>query len=187
MRSSGKQEIERGGFAGLFLPLLGYRYRRIALSDVGLSLAPQNSESVAFSEIASPASVAKIMGFSAVAVPLRDGGDVIVAGVKRADADDFVSLFNTAWRNHFVEQVEKVSTELRALAEVVERLKQPRRYPSACLLEPFLSRTSQVLEHLPKSIPSGVLQSEQQQMLDEVMGFQKGRKRFLAPTFQLIA
>jgi DNA helicase-4 len=142
MHSSGKQQIERGGVAGLFLSLFGYRYRSIALSDAGLSLAARSFKDVAFSEIPSTALVTKIMGFTAVAVPLRHGGNVTVAGVRRADADDFVSSINAAWRHHFAEQVEKVDTELRALAEVVGRLSQPRRYPSACLLEPFLIRAS---------------------------------------------
>ena len=177
MHSSRKQQIKRCGFAGLFLSMFGYRYRSIALSDAGLSLEARSFEDVAFSDVPRPVLVTKIMGFSAISVPLRRGGGVTVAGVRRADADDFVSLINTAWRRHFAEQVEMADAEIRVLAEVVGRLKQPRRFPSACLLEPFLIKASRVLERLPTNIPDGVLPSEQREMLDAVIGFQKAPRR----------
>jgi DNA helicase-4 len=157
--------------------MVGYRYRSIALSDAGLSLEARSSEDLTFSDVTRPVLVTKIMGFTAISVPLRRGGDVTVAGVRRADADDFVSLINTAWRRHFAEQVEKADAEIRVLAEVVGRLLQPRRYPSACLLEPFLIKARRVLERLPTSIPDGVLPPEQQKMLDAVIGFQKSPMR----------
>ncbi|MEP2505572.1 MAG: UvrD-helicase domain-containing protein [Paracoccaceae bacterium] len=157
--------------------MFGYRYRSIALSDAGLSLAARSLKDVAFSELPSPVQVTRIMGFTAVAVPLKHGGNITVAGVRRADASTFVSSVNSAWRHHFADKVEKADTELRALTEVVERLKQPRRYPSACLLEPFLIRASQVLERLPTRIPDGVLPSAQREMLEAVMGFQKAPRR----------
>ncbi|WP_298971764.1 UvrD-helicase domain-containing protein [uncultured Roseobacter sp.] len=100
-----------------------------------------------------------------------------MAGVSRADAGAFVSSLNAAWRHHFVEQVDKADEELRALAEVVERLERPRRYPSACLLEPFLVRASRVLSKLPESIPDGVLPDDQRKILDAVMQFQKTPQR----------
>ncbi|WP_245813340.1 UvrD-helicase domain-containing protein [Roseovarius marisflavi] len=112
-----------------------------------------------------------------MAVTIRQGNEVKVAGFKKSDAVDFVTSANAAWRAHFVEQVKASDGELRALAEAVGRLGQPKRYPSACLLQPFLERANAVAEKLPAEIPNGVLPSEQQKVLDRVLAFQKGPGR----------
>lgn len=132
---------------------------------------------MAFSQLVRPASVAKNLDFRTVVFPLKGENDVSVAGVSRGDADAFVSFVNAASRHHFVEQVGKADAELHALAEVVARLEHPRRYPSACLLEPFLVRASQVLNKRPESIPDGVLPDDQREIMDAVLRFQEAPQR----------
>ncbi|WP_299680592.1 UvrD-helicase domain-containing protein [uncultured Roseobacter sp.] len=105
--------------------------------------------------------------------PLQGESDVALAGVRRAHAEAFVTSLNAAWRSHFAKQVDKADAELRALAEVVGWLEQPRRYPSACLLQPFLIGAVQVLDMLPESIPDGVLPDQQRKVLDAVIRFQQ--------------
>lgn len=62
---------------------------------------------------------------------------------------------------------------MTALSEVIARLGQPRRYPAACLLSPFLSRATTVIGSLPETIPEGVLSEEQQKLIATVRSFQE--------------
>ncbi len=129
--------------------------------------------------MAGPAKLSKTLGFSAVVLPLKGGNEIKVAGVKRREAADFTSALNGAWRQSFFEQVCAAERELRTLSKVLERLEQPLRYPSACLLAPFLARANLVVEALPVTRPDGVLPAELQRHLNAVLAFQKapGRTR----------
>ncbi len=177
MRVHEKQQIERGMLAGLVLGPLGYRFRGMALSDSGLRLLSRKPRNVPFAEIAAPLRLTRILGLRAVAVALRGGNEITVAGIKRGDAANFVALANEAWRRHFVEQVERDADEHDALARIIGRLERPRRYPSACLVEPFLARAERVVEKLPKDLPERVLPAEQKDSLDAVLRFQEDPQR----------
>jgi len=172
-----QKQIVRRGLASLFFGLLGHRYRGIAVSNSGVKLLARAPRQLSFSDITHPLLVTKTLGKPSVTVTVRGGIEVKVAGLKQAEAADFVSSANEAWRGHFVEQVDRVDEELRDLSEAVVRLDQPKRYPSACLLQPFLERANAVTEKLPAEIPNGVLPIEQQKALDQVLAFQKGPVR----------
>src|SRR5690606_10598023 len=58
------------------------------------------------------------------------------------------------------------------LSEAIARLDQPRRYPAACLLAPFLARATAVIGSLPITMPEGVLSEDQQRLIDTVRAFQ---------------
>jgi DNA helicase IV len=173
MPSSRIQQINRRALAGFVLSLFGHRYRWIALSESGLTLSARTQKHFAFSDLTKPVRVSKTLGFSTVALSTKENGELIVAGVNRREVISFVSATNDAWRLHFVEQVDAAEEELRKLADVIGRLDQPKRYPSACLLEPFLVRANRVLDSLPETMPEGVLPARQQDMLNTVQCFQK--------------
>lgn len=172
-----QRQIVRSRLAGLFLGLLGHRCRGLALSDSGVAVLARHPRRVSFSDITHPLRVTKTLGQPSVVVTVREGDEIEVAGLKRADAANFVSLANAEWQRHFVEQFDQVDDELRALADAIARLDQPRRYPSACLVEPFLTRASRVLSVLPHHIPEGVLPAEQQDVLNRVRQFQEAPQR----------
>ena len=140
------------------------------MTDSGLRLSAGGTKAVKFSELSGPTKRTKKLGFTGISVPSKDG-EIKVIGLKRAAALDFISVANSAWQSHFIQQVEAVEGELRALAEVVQRLQQPKRYPSACLIEPFLARAKIVLEDFPESIPKDVLSRDLQTVLDLVRDF----------------
>lgn len=119
----------------------------------------------------------KTLGTPSIVMTLRGGDELKVAGLNRADSFDFVSLANAYWQRHFVKKVEQVGDELRALAEAIARLEQPKRFPSACLLEPFLERANRILSVLPTEIPEGVLPAELYDVLKEVIEFQNAPER----------
>ena len=177
MRIHEKQRIERGAIAGLFLGLLGFRYRGITLSDAELTLLARTPWTVPFPEISSPLRMTRVLGFPAVVVSLRGGGEIKVAGISRKVGADFVESANGAWSRHAAEQVGRFADELHELARVIGRLRQPRRYPSACLVEPYLVRANRVIESLPNHVPEGVLPAKLQESLDAVSSFQRDPQR----------
>ncbi len=137
MQSSNVHEIGRGALAGVLLGFLGKRFRGIRLTDAAIVLLARRPKEVPFSEMAGPAQVERAFWFGAISLPLVDGSKLKVIGLKRTEAVSFVEATNEVWRRSIAELFDAADEELHALAEVVERLEQPRRYPSACLLEPF--------------------------------------------------
>ncbi|MDH4982172.1 UvrD-helicase domain-containing protein [Hyphomicrobium sp. D-2] len=92
---------------------------------------------------------------------LADGTEWRASGFKAADVPSFVQAANETRNRYITTLFEQAETELRALALINERLKQPRRYPAACLLNPFIRRAQDVFELLPKSAPSDLLSDDQ--------------------------
>jgi DNA helicase-4 len=177
MRSIERKEIVRSRLSSLIFGLLGYRYKGVIVSNAGVTLLSRAPRQLSFAEITHPLQVAKTLWRTSVSVTVRQGDKVSVVGFKKSEVVEFVNSANEAWRRHFVGQVDQADGELRALAQVVGRLSQPKRYPSACLLQPFLERANAVVEKLPSEIPNGVLPVEQQRALDRVAAFQKGPKQ----------
>ncbi|TDW37108.1 hypothetical protein [Rhizobium gallicum] len=103
---------------------------------------------------------------------LAGGRVASLAGVTTHDAAGFISSANAAFRVHILRQCEAVKDELTVLSDAVSRLDQPRRYPAACLLAPYLTRATAALDSLPATIPEGILPDDQQKRIDTVRAFQ---------------
>jgi DNA helicase-4 len=170
MNNLSNREISRSKPAGAILRLFGESYRAVSLTDVGLRLFASSSKDVAFSELSGPSKITKKLGFTGISLPCKFG-EIRIIGLQRAMALDFVLAINSAWQTHFIRQVKAIEGELQALFEVIERLQQPKRYPSACLVEPFLARATVTLERLPDTIPKDVLPRGQQAVLEQIMNF----------------
>jgi DNA helicase-4 len=127
--------------------------------------------------MAGPAQVDRTFWFGAISVPLVDGSKLKVVGLKRAEVEPFVNATNEVWRQHIAELFHAADKEIDALAEMVERLGHPRRYPSTCLLEPFVIRANTLATHLPKTNPEDFLSAERLQMLNAVLRFQKSPEK----------
>lgn len=175
--SSGDQEIRRGRAAGLVLSLLGRRNYGAQLKDAELVLLARVPREISLTELSALAQVTKSWGFDAVTLALNDGSNVSLYGVKRVEAAAFVEQVNSAWRRTFAEVYGAVEKELYALAGMVERLDQPRRYPSACLVEPFVERANALVAKLPITVPDGVIDREQRLIVEAVIRFQKAPER----------
>ena len=130
-----------------------------------------------FSEISSPLRMTRVLGFAAFVVALDDGGEIKVVGISRRAGADFVASANEAWSRHVAEQVGRFAVELHKLANVIGRLRRPRRYPSACLVEPYLECARRLIGRLPKHIPEDVLSSDLQESLNAVLCFLRNPQR----------
>lgn len=123
---------------------------------------PWQSPSGALFFLGGPGADHQRTGFHTIEVPLAGGQIPRLAGVTPHDAAGFTSAANQAFGAHFLKQFEAAADELTALSEAIARLGQPRRYPAACLLSPFLARATTVMESLPETILDSVLSEDQQ-------------------------
>ena len=177
MAASGAQKIKRSRLAGTVLRPLGHRYWGAEQTDGGIKLNGGAQSQVPFADFAAPAAIKKLLGFHAVVLPLKGGQDIKVAGIGRAAATRFTSAMNEALRAHVGEQFKTAESELSALSEVLTRLERPKRFPSACLLSPFLVRADAVMKTLPASFPKSALDPNEQALFERIATFQKEPER----------
>jgi len=170
-------EITRGTLAGAVLKAVGLRFRGIALTESGVLLIARKPREVPFIELASSLRMERVLGFTAVSVPLHDGSELKVAGLKRADVVRFINNANEAWRRSISELFNHAREDLDELAEVVERLEIPRRYPSACLLQPYQKLADALVERLPKVAPEDLVSLERRKVWNAILDFQKGPEK----------
>ncbi len=171
MSNLSKHEIRRSPWLGALLRVFGQTGHSIALSVHGIQFGTSKEHQLSFEELSGPLQLTKKFGLTAIRVPRKDSTDLVAVGFNSAQAAGFVSKSDAAWRRHFTQQIDECEEEINALAAVVERLRNPKRYPSGCLLEPFLTRARKLLEKLPESIPPNVLPTEQQDKLDQIAEF----------------
>jgi DNA helicase-4 len=110
------------------------------------------------------AGCARDAGSGSIVLRLAEGAEWRASGFRPADVPPFVQAVNESRSRYISKLFEQAETELRALARIGERLRQPRRYPAACLLNPFIERAEAVLEVLPRSAPSDLLTEDQMHM-----------------------
>lgn len=173
MKSLEEIHLARGNLSGLILSLFGYRYRSVSLSGNCLTFLAKTPRKIFLSDIAGPAHVTSIFGLPTFALPINGNEELRVAGIKPVDAAKMVSKVNSVWKQNFAEKVDAIEDELQVLSNAVKRLEQPRRFPSACLLEPFWERSNGVLKRLPTEMPEGVLPADRRELLDTVLSFQE--------------
>ena len=166
-------QIERSAVAGSLLRILGLANYGIELNNSGVSVLAPSPRDISFRELAGPTSMTKSLWFHGVSLSLTDGSSIDVVGVRRAQAADFVEGANQAWRQHLSLLFSAADQELRTLARVVERLSSPRRYPSACLLEPYVVRANTLFARIPTTVPEGAISPDQNRMLKSVSMFHK--------------
>lgn len=165
------RRLTRSALTGALLRPLGLAYRGIEQTESGFLLLGGKAGQVKFSDLAGPAETGKAAGFAAIVLPMKDGGAIKIAGLKDSEAKRFVTAANDLFRHDVARQFEAVEPEIGTLSEAATRLENPRRYPSACILDPFVERARKVIERLPTVIPAGALGAEQAERLDAVRVF----------------
>lgn len=166
------RQLKRRAWPGAFLRSLGHASWAAEQTASGINFLGGRHQAP-FSSWAGPAQITSTLGFTTIEVPLAGGQSARLAGVTPHDAAGFISAANEAFRAHFLKQFEAAADELIALSEVIARLGQPRRYPAACLLAPFLARATTAIGSLPETVPDGVLSEDQQKLIETVRAFQE--------------
>ncbi|WP_243695910.1 UvrD-helicase domain-containing protein [Rhodovulum marinum] len=166
-------KVQRNRFAGLVLSLFGKRSRGLSLEEDGLTVLGKPLRHVTLVDISGASCVEKGFPFSSLTIPLMDGSSLRVAGIKPKKAAPFVTALNTAWRDAIGTQIAAHADEIDALAQAVERLELPRRYPAACLLEPFVERTRRLFAAIPVDLPREAMPPDRAQALDRIGAFHR--------------
>ena len=169
--STVSHQIRRRPLINAVLSAFGWRFRSVRLTSDDIELLGSTSRSLAFSEMAGPAQERRPLGFGALSIPLRDGLELKAVGFSQSDIERFVEISRQAWHRFLRAAFDDAEDELRILSQLVERLEQPRRYPAACLLHPFVKRARALLSHLPEPPPSDVISAEERRMFDAVFCF----------------
>jgi len=146
--------------------LIGSPLRSLHLAEDGIELSGGRRRQIRFTELTGPA---RASGSGTIVFPLEDGSGFRASGFRSGEVPPFVDAVNEARRHGISALFEQAEPELRALAQAKERLAQPKRYPAACLLKPFVVRAKALRETLPRTAPADLLSDEQMRIFDDAM------------------
>jgi DNA helicase-4 len=177
MTSNNPAQMKRGQLAGLLLRPLGHSYWGVEQTQTGFTFLGKDGKQVQFSDLAGSPQATKTLGFQAASFPLKNGPDIKIVGLRRNEITSFISTATSNIRGYFTAKFDEADEELQTLGKAIQRLGNPRRYPSACLLEPFLAKASTVLGSFPARIPEGALAADKQSLLNTIQAFQSTPKQ----------
>lgn len=115
-------------FDGERISSLGRRAPSMELSEV--QKAPEIERKWIGSELSIPASSV--------------GKDLRIRGQNGAEIDSFSRQVEQAWRDFNISQLQAHSDAIEAVLTEIEGLNSPTRYPSACLVQPVLSKAKEL-------------------------------------------
>lgn len=165
--------ILRAGWRDVVFRLLGFSVRGLSLAEKGVTVHSARPVAIPFEGIAGDLSVRTRLGVRSLLLPRRRSRrPLAVVGVRAGDAARFARAANEARREYYRRAVEAEAGEIAALSDAALRLEDPRRYPAACLLEPYVRRARELMSRLPGDIPAGFIDEERRRQI--------GRARILA-------
>ncbi|HIF26245.1 MAG TPA: helicase IV [Micavibrio sp.] len=171
MQLKEQKAIIRSPSFGFIMRLLGLKYSGLVLNNSGISLKGGKSKAIAFSDLDGLLTQPRKYGVSGIRIPVKDDSSIIVWGLRSEQANEFISSANDALKQYVSDYFETHADEMQALSKVVDRLQEPNRYPSACLLAPFLKDSKDLMREFPASFPDGLLSSEQENLLLKIKTF----------------
>ena len=177
MRSIKPTQLRRNRLAGMLLRPFGYGYWGVEQIQNGFSFLGRGGKQIKFSELARIPKATKIWGFQTVTFPLKSGCDIKTVGLKPSNVASFISTAQSDIQDYFTSNFIEIESKLGMLAKVIARLENPRRYPSACLLEPFFIRISEVLDDFPAEVPAGALAENKQSLLNTIQAFRSAPQK----------
>lgn len=164
-------QIGRTGFFGQLLNLLGIGYSGATLSDRGIRFHAASSPYVAFNDIRDGAEVRQRFGITSLVFHLRNRGPIDIHFLDAENAGAFADLCNRAWERHYRSFFEANRDDMATLADVADALKNPYRYPAACLVNPFLKQAGSLLARMPRAIPAQFISDHQRKVLKRIRHF----------------
>ena len=150
----------------MLLRPLGYGYWGVEQTEGGFTFLGKGGRRLVFSDLAGLPTKTKALGFQAASFPLKGGSEIKLVGLSGNEVALLISTAQSALRSYYAAIIDDSQDELQSLAKAFARLENPRRYPSACLLEPFLSRAATLMAKLPPGIPDDALSEDKKQSLD---------------------
>ena len=161
-------KAKRTGIFGAALNALKIGNSGIVLTDDGIGLQGRSPVALKFEDLSEEISVRKKLGFSSLSLAMHDGQVIHVGPLKTESAIAFASRANEARRAFYIRFLETGRSEIAELARVAARLENPRRYPSACLLQPFIDQVRRLGSRLLCSIPAQLINQDLEREIDLV-------------------
>ena len=169
--------INHSGFIQVFFHLFRRSYGRVVLSSDSIIFQTKKIQlRFNFNEFSKGVYLKKILGFSFLVFTKKNDTKINVGPLNYQIALTFSSQVNEEWQNYFKALIQSEKSEINLLCKVYDSLNNPRRYPSACLLKPYVARSRALLSRLPQDIPVNLIE------LDDKNKFKKIEQLAFNPT-----
>ncbi len=143
-------------------------YRKVILTTDGIIFRKKITKKLHFEEISEEIYLRKKFGLSFLIFTSRNGSKIQVGPINYKTALTFTTRANKEWRNHYKAFIEAKNSEISLLAKVYTSLEKPRRYPSACLLKPYINRSREFYSKLPQYIPEQLVEPGIKKNLEKI-------------------
>ncbi len=160
--------IQLSGFLYSLFNLFRVSYRRIVLTTDAIILHAKIPYKFSFEDFSKEIAVRKGFGGSFLLFTRRNGSRFQVGPINYHTANSFAQSANKEWWNHFKNLLDQENREISTLSKVYTSLKNPRRYPAACLLKPYVVRSKEFLSRFPQNIPKHLIGAEKKQQIENI-------------------
>lgn len=123
---------------------------------------------LSFEDFLKEITVRRGFGGSFLLFTRRNGSRFQVGPINYQTANSFTQNANKVWWNHFKKLLDQENREISTLGKVYTSLKNPRRYPAACLLKPYVVRSREFSSRFPKNIPQHLIGSGKKQLIENI-------------------
>ena len=171
-------KIQRNTIWKIVFLLFGDNRTGLAIDAESLTVLQRRPKRIPFLEIAGISHMRTRYFLAAVCLPLRNGKTLEFKGAKVAQAKKFIVALNRSWRDAWRLEIEKHYGPLRSLARAIDRLETPRRFPAACLVEPYWQQTKTLLRSWPRNIPDALLSPEMTENYRKLFDFHDAPGKF---------
>ena len=145
--------------------------RGFMLSTTGITVKGHDARVVSFQGLNAPPTVKEGMLSATITLDLTDKKSVILKAVSRQAATAFRDATAIAWRTHAKAQLDTYAPEIDDLMTVMARLADPSAYPSACKVQPFLTKAQQIGDGLLTRLNPAAIGAEQTEKLAPLAKF----------------
>ncbi len=151
--------LKRNFFIGAILRLASLNYYGIEYTSEGINAFGNIKRHIPYSDLAELVNTVKILDFTAINLRLKSGASIKVAGFKTEEAKNFIATVNEIFGQYILQKFKEAEIKIQTISDALAQLDQPRKYPSACLLDPLLIKANKIPEQLPTAIPESILTS----------------------------
>lgn len=123
----------------------GLRIREIEFCGGELLIRDRSVRKVLLKEISSPPVAINHLIWATVKIQIDNEAYIILRGVNRKEAQKFVRVLRGAWDRYNLKLFEEKYDEIYLVVSSIDALKQPVRYPAACVVSLILEK-AQALE-----------------------------------------
>lgn len=172
-------KTERGAVCRIFCFLSGDTRTGLELDAQGVTVHGRRSRTIPFVEIAGWSNVrTRFLCRGVIEVPLMDGSKMVFSCLAPKRAETLIHALNKAWQEAWRREIEPSLGSIQSLAGVVDRLKTPRNFPAACLVEPFRQKAEALFRFLPADLPDAVLTPEIRECIGKIRKFHEAPDDF---------